>query len=283
MRSDTPSRHSARMYVHESGAVGSTSIVFLHGVGNSGGMWARHMAELGGHHCLAPDLPGFGRSNHVPWVSLNDTAERVAELIQDLPSRRAHVVGLSLGGSVAHALLARRPELLDRVVIDGCGVLPWWGTRLIKLGVAALSPFLHTRVVVGAIGRAWELDEQARADLRAASPRAFRRAFSDANDTRISAAEIAAPCPTLLLAGERETKPPVQASNAALSALMPRAEARFAPGQGHGWLGRKPDLHVRTLAAWLNGELLPSELTIENTPWNHGAVRRLLERVPEGG
>jgi pimeloyl-ACP methyl ester carboxylesterase len=271
------------MYVRESGAVGSTPIVFLHGVGGSGGMWARHMAELAGSHCLAPDLRGFGRSNRLAWVSLNDTAERVAELIEGLPSRRAHVVGLSLGGSVAHTLLARRPELLDRVVIDGCGVLPWWGTRLIRLGVAAVSPFLHTRAVVGAIGRAWEMDEQARANLRAASPRSFRRAFADANDIRISRAEIAAPCPTLLLAGERETKPPVRSSNAALAALMPGAEARFAPGQGHGWLGRQPELHVRTVAAWLNDEELPPELPVENTPWNEEAVGRLLERAAEGG
>lgn len=44
---------------------------------------------------------------------------------------------------MAHTLLATRPELLDRVVIDGCGVLPWRGTGLLKLAVAAVSPFLH--------------------------------------------------------------------------------------------------------------------------------------------
>jgi pimeloyl-ACP methyl ester carboxylesterase len=271
-------RRSTGLHVHETGTPGSPAIVFLHGVGNSGGMWAKHMGRLAGYHCLAPDLPGFGGSNRLPWKSRIDTADQVAALIEGrIPSRRAHVVGLSLGGSVAHALLARRPDLLDRVVIDGCGVLPWWGTGLIKVAVAAISPFIHTRPVIGAIGRAWNMDDQTRADLRAASPQAFRRGFADANDTRISPEEISAPCPTLLVAGQRELKPPVRASNAALAALMPNALARFAPGRGHGWLGEEPDLHLRMLKAWFAGQELPAELETESTPWDPAGVRWLLD------
>lgn len=121
---------------------------------------------------------------------------------------------------MAHTLLARRHDLLDRVVIDGCGVLRWWGSGLIKTGVAALSPFLHIDLVIGAVSRVWRMDEDTMADLRAASPRAFRRGFADANNTRITREEINAPCPTLLVAGEREMKPPVRSSNAALAALI---------------------------------------------------------------
>lgn len=266
------------LYVRESGTPGSPAIVFLHGVGNSGGMWTAHMAGLTGYHCLAPDLPGFGRSNRVPWRSRIDTTELVADLIEHrVPAGRAYVVGLSLGGSVAHTLLARRPALLDRVVIDGCGVLPWWGTGLLELAVAAVSPFLHTRPVIAAVGRAARLDDAARADLRAASPRAFRRGFADANDTVISRVEIAADCPTLLVAGEAETRPPVRASNAALAALMPTAEARYVPGVGHGWIGKRPDLHLRMTAAWIEGHDLPPELRRETTPWDASTVTRLLD------
>jgi pimeloyl-ACP methyl ester carboxylesterase len=133
-RSTTP-------YVHESGRPGSPAIVFLRRVGASGRMWEEHMRRLTAYHCLAPDLPGHGRSNRVPWRSLADTSEQVARLIETrFPSRRAHVVGLSLGGAVAHTLLARRPELLDRVVIDGCGALPAWWVGLTKLAVAGAAP-----------------------------------------------------------------------------------------------------------------------------------------------
>jgi pimeloyl-ACP methyl ester carboxylesterase len=272
------------LYVHESGIPGSPAVVFLHADGASGGMWDQHVRRLAGYHCLAPDLPGHGRSNHLPWSSLDDTARQVAELIEGrIPARRAHVVGLSLGGVVAHTLLAHRPELLDRVVIDGAGVLPAGSVGLWKLGMALIAPFIHRRLVISVLYRALGGDPGDpagragfTADLRAVSPAAFRRAFADANDNhRFSKAELSAPCPTLLVAGEREPGA-VRASNAALAALMPNAVARFAPGGGHGWLAGAAELHVRMVEAWITGQELPPELAPETTQWPSSQVKRLL-------
>ena len=276
--------HSTQLYVHESGTPGSAAIVFLHGDAATGGMWDQHIERLVGYHCLAPDLPGHGRSNHLPWASLDGTAQQVAALIQDrIPARRAHLVGLSLGGAVAHTLLAHRPELLDRVVIDGCGlvdVLPARGVGLWKLGFALVSPFIHRGPVIGLfarmVGVAPSDRKQFAADLRAVSPAAFRRAFAEGNDVRLSRHELRAPCPTLLVAGEREQRA-IRAANAALAALMPRAEARFAPGRGHAWLAVDPELHVRMVQAWITGQQLPAELAAEITEWPALRVQRLLD------
>lgn len=121
-------------------------------------------------------------------------------------------------------------------------------------GVASISPFLHTKAVIGIVGKVFGFDDETRADMRTASTRAFRRGFADANDTRLTGEELAAPCPTLPVAGERE---PVRASNAALAALMPQAEARYVAGKGHGLLGEEPDLHMSMVQAWLTGQELP--------------------------
>jgi pimeloyl-ACP methyl ester carboxylesterase len=181
----TTSAALTELYVHECGTPGSPAIVFLHADGASGGMWDQHMGRFAGYHCLAPDLPGHGRSSHLPWSSLEDTTQQVVGLIEGrIPARRAHVVGLSLGGVVAHTLLAQRPELLDRVVIDGCGlvdVLPARGVGLWKLGFALVSPFIHRGPVIGLfarmVGVAPSGREQFAADLRAVSPAASRRAL----------------------------------------------------------------------------------------------------------
>jgi pimeloyl-ACP methyl ester carboxylesterase len=276
--------HSTQLYVHESGTPGSAAILFLHGDAATGGMWDQHIERLAGYHCLAPDLPGHGRSNHLPWTSLDDTAQQVAALIEDrIPARRAHLVGLSLGGAVAHSLLAHRPELLDRVVIDGCGlrdVLPARGVGLWKLGFTLVSPFIHRGPVIGLfarmVGVAPSVREQFAADLRAVSSAAFRRAFAEGNDIRLSRAELHAPCPTLLVAGEREQRA-IRAANATLAALMPHAQAKFAPGRGHAWLAVDPELHVRMVQDWITSQEVPAELAAETTEWPTLRVQRLLD------
>jgi pimeloyl-ACP methyl ester carboxylesterase len=129
------------------------------------------MRQLAGYHYLAPDLPGHGRSNQLPWISLDDITQQVAELIEDrIPARRAHLVGLSLRGAVAHRLLAHRPQLLDRVVIDGCGVLPARAAGLWKLGIAIIAPLIHRKLVIGLLYRASGAIQAIRRDAPASPP-----------------------------------------------------------------------------------------------------------------
>ncbi len=273
-------RPAGGMYVHESGTPGSPAIVFIHGAGQSGRIWREHMARLTDFHCLAPDLPGFGRSNHLPAASLRETADLVAKLIEArVPARRAHVVGISSGAVVIHALLDRHPDRVDRAVADGAPVLVPRGVRgLMLLATIVASPFLHTRPVMAGLR-----EHRDAADVRVASRRAFWRSIVDSFQ---SFAAIGAPCPTLLVAGERETDDfngmGVRSSNAALAALMPHAEARFAPGLGHCWQHKDPELHIRMLEAWFTGQELPSELRPEPAP-SAAAVERLRREVSGKG
>jgi pimeloyl-ACP methyl ester carboxylesterase len=239
--------------------------------------------------CLAPDLPGFGRSNRMAPASLDESADLVAELIETrVPARKAHLVGLSWGGGVAHALLDRHPELIERVVIDGAGVpgatpAPRWFGWSVRLGVTAVSPFLHTRPVIALFSGIIGMDEVGRDELRASSRRAFRRAFVEGFTPRPPLrVEAGVPCPTLLVAGEKETLN--RPSNAALAAVMPHAVARFAPGLAHGWLARATELHVRMVEAWLTGQELPAELAPEPpSPEASERLRRALSTGPAGG
>jgi pimeloyl-ACP methyl ester carboxylesterase len=271
------------VYVHESGRSGLPAVVFIHGGGPDARMWHVHLDQLaGGLHCLAPDLPGFGRSNHLPPLSLRETADLIAQLIEArVPARRARVVGLSYGGSVVFAMLERHPDRVDRAVIDGAAILPlWegWGDRFVRLSTSAISPIVNTRPVAALLSLVGlrELGIQ----LSSASPRAFRRAYKEGFTAPTSRAELEAQCPTLLVAGEKEAT--VRASNAALAELMPHAIARFVPGHGHAWFGWRPHLHVRMVEAWLTGEALAEALKTE--PPSPSAVDRVLRRLekPQG-
>lgn len=262
-----------------SGASTAPTIVLLHGVGNNGAMWDDLAERLSDYRCLTPDLPGHGGSRGVPWRSRAHSARLIAELIEaEATGGRAHVVGLSLGGSVALELLASRPEILDHVVIDGCAALPSRIIGPMKIGVSAISPFLRFAPVARLIGRSFGVEpgaalEAFAAQMRAADPRSFRRAFADANATRITPALLAATCPTLLVAGERELGH-VRASNRLLADRMPNAHAFMMPGAKHGWgPAQHPDLHRRMVVAWIEDQPLPEELAAEETQLPGGLAR----------
>ena len=269
--------------IREAGEADLPTVVLLHGVGGNGSMWTDLMAGLSGYHCLAPDLPGHGRSRAIAWKSRAESARLVTRLIEERATDgTAHVVGLSLGGSIALELLATCPDLLGHVIVDGCGALHSPLAGPMKIGVSVISPFLGFAPVARLIGRAFGVTpgdglDAFVAQMQAVDARSFRRAFADANDMRLTPQLLAASCPTLLVAGERELKH-VRASNRLLSERMPHAEARMMPGASHGWgPAQFPDIHRRMVAAWIEGRLLPAELVAETT-----GVESLTEVAEEG-
>jgi len=267
----TASRDAGGMYVHESGSPGSPAIVFLHGAGQSGREWRGHMASLPGFHCLAPDLPGHGRSNRLPLPSIERLGDLVAELIETrVPAGRADVVGISWGAFLAQVLLRRHADRVDRVVSDGTPIA--WPRLVGPLAIGlytVITPFLHTRPV-----RALYQGIVDAEDLRLVSRRAYRRCVMQCSAGFSAATE--ALCPTLLVAGEKESY--VRPPDAVLAALMPHAEAWYAPGVGHCWQRKEPDLHIRMVEAWCTGHDLPSELRREAAP-EAEAVERMRRKV----
>ena len=135
------------MFIHESGSLGRPTIVFLHGNGANGSMWKSHMEQLADFHCLAPDFPGFGQSRSQEWISLDIITDEVIRLVQKRTAQdQVHIVGLSLGGSVAMTWLGKAPQFVDHAIVDGAGVQPLPGLPLMKIGFRLMQPFLHRRV-----------------------------------------------------------------------------------------------------------------------------------------
>lgn len=69
---------------------------------------------------IASDRPGYGASEPVTadeWASVATAADDLAEVLQQLQVGPVGVAGWSAGGRVALALAARRPDLVERVVI----------------------------------------------------------------------------------------------------------------------------------------------------------------------
>ncbi len=113
-----------RIAYHEQGTTrGGLPILWVQGLGADHTAWSVNLAHFGPtHRCIAPDNRDVGATR---WVTDGPPAGyTVAEMAADalavltgLGIPRAHVVGLSLGGSIAQELALRWPERVDRLVL----------------------------------------------------------------------------------------------------------------------------------------------------------------------
>jgi 2-hydroxymuconate-semialdehyde hydrolase len=121
-------------YLNRSGEGNSETILFLHGSGPGVFAWANWRYALSAcseqYHCLAPDLLGFGNSGHPDprpkdrqgWMDL--WVNQLIELLDGLGIQKAHIVGNSLGCSIALELVVEYPERFGKVVLMGPGGTP---------------------------------------------------------------------------------------------------------------------------------------------------------------
>jgi pimeloyl-ACP methyl ester carboxylesterase len=109
------------------GAAQKPALVLLHGLGDEADTWRNLLPGLvqAGYRCIAPDLPGFGRSSWQGQISLSVHAEAVLALLRESgaasPERPAVVIGSSMGAIVAELIGFERPDLVQALaLIDGC-------------------------------------------------------------------------------------------------------------------------------------------------------------------
>lgn len=104
--------------------MGAMPVVLGHGARTSATMWRAQVAalEAAGHRAVAVDLPGHG-TRRGERFTLDGAVERLADAVDEVGGR-ALVVGLSLGGYVAIAHAARRPEQVAGLVAASCSTRP---------------------------------------------------------------------------------------------------------------------------------------------------------------
>ena len=249
------------MYLHECGPTDAPGILFIHGAGVAGWMWKPQLADLSqDYHCLVPDLPGHGQNPADEVFSLEGSVEDIAEIIRQHVGR-AHVVGLSMGGTVAIGLLAEYPELVNHVMISAPPIGPM--PRHLLLLVRLLAPFTSLDFLIKQNAKAMNIPNEDRVQFRQNQKRLTAPVVKQINNAihtfrlphRLSDIHV----PTLVMVGEKELGINFRAARQ-IARMMPNAVGRVAPGVGHGWNGENASLFNRTIRAWINHESLPEEL-----------------------
>ena len=102
-------------------------VVFLHGEPTWSYLWRKVIPPVAdaGFRCIAPDLPGFGRSDKpadLDWYTYNRHTELVARELEELGVRDATLVAHDWGGPIGLRIAAERPGVFSRLVVMDTGL-----------------------------------------------------------------------------------------------------------------------------------------------------------------
>jgi len=217
------------MRIQQAGATTAPAVVLLHGSGRASRMWGQALADLSvGWRVLAPDLPGFGRSEGPFTVAGAAQAVRDMIAVQTAP---AHLCGLSLGGVVAIRAAAQLGPQVASLVVTGTPVVPARdlpaALRRFRRLPGPLLPLFSD--VTGHAEWLRMLDELERTDLRGYLPQVT--------------------APALVVCGSRDWRAMPAACE--LAGGLPAGRLWIAPHQGHSWPSTSPELFTKVVAGFI--------------------------------
>ena len=207
-------------------------MVFLPGLGQNQDDWRPVITGL------PAMLTGrYLQLNRGSGFSIEDSARRVRDQVDELGEERVDVVGLSLGAMVALRFAADHPDRVRRLVISGGQVHP---PRLLMRVQSAVMRVLPSRLVAA--------PGLSKGDLLATL------SALSTTDLRPALASIAAE--TLVLCGGRDR--PNLAAARSIAAGIPSAVLEIVPGVGHEWNRTHPELFAARVSLFLGCDAEPT-------------------------
>jgi pimeloyl-ACP methyl ester carboxylesterase len=218
-------------------------VVFHHGIGVTADIWAEWLPALADRYRLARfDTRGFGRST-VPGAgfawTLEGLGDDVAAVARAAGAERFHVVGESLGGTVALSLAIRRPDAVLSLTVSNASHrggsiqrAKEWRAFVAERGMAAwaelMTPLRLDRARVSEAKWQWFDRVQAAADADAVLDLADMLIGSDLTPDldRVTA-------PALLLAPGQSPFVPLSVMDE-MHGRIPGSELQVFPDARHG-------------------------------------------------
>jgi pimeloyl-ACP methyl ester carboxylesterase len=240
-------------------------VLFLHAAGGAGEWHPFHdLLASRGFEVIAPDHPGFGKSDEFPALDrIDDLVFHYLDVLDALGLDRPHVVGGSFGGWIAAELAVYAPHKIGSLtLLSAAGLrLPEHPiTDLFLLPPARLPDVLFHNPPPPPPATDGPLDLDA-------IIAAYREATSLArfcwtpffNDPKLERRLRRITAPALVAAPSDDRVVPVEHAKR-YAELIPNAVYTEVPDCGHAMYFERPGEFVRLVAAFLNANpLLPAE------------------------
>jgi 3-oxoadipate enol-lactonase len=237
----------------------------LHGLGADANSWTLQTPELvkAGFRPVAVDTPGFGLSPYdgKGW-SIHRMAAEMADLVEDMHTGAVHVVGLSMGGTIAQQFALDYPNLTRSLVLvstftvlSPASLSGWiyFIQRFIlvnTMGMKAQAELVASHIFPGSHQAA--LREMLVETISHADRRAYLKAMSSLGlfNSRRRLVEIKVP--TLIITGSDDTTVTPERQRLLVNGISTARQVTI-PNAGHAVPVDQPERFNQELLAFLNG------------------------------
>ncbi|WP_210468742.1 alpha/beta fold hydrolase [Sporosarcina sp. 6E9] len=255
------------LFYREYGDKNAPLMVFLHGGGVSSWMWDKQIQYFSNYHCMTIDLPEHGASKHTENFTIQFSAEKINELIEEIANgKKVIVIGFSLGAQIAIQMLSINPSLIDYAFINSALVRPNSILRkMIKPSIKLTYPLVKVRSFSKLQAKTLFIDEEYfetyyRESTQMKSDTLIRileenMSFEIPNDFKKVESKI------LVTVGEKEKS---VMKNSAIEIVSSNSSCTgiIIPNAGHGISLANPDFFNQMIGKWIQEGTSPQDVVI---------------------
>src|SRR3954447_22760552 len=202
----------------DSGPTEAPPLVLVNSLGTDLRVWDTLLPRLGGRfRCLRYDKRGHGLSDTAPGpYAMEELAADLARLLDARGARKAVVCGLSIGGMIAQALAAARPDLVRGLVLmdtaHKIGTPEMWDERMAAIrtgGIGGIADAILLRWFSPAFHQERPAELSGWRNMLTRTPvEGYLGCCAAIRDADLTAAARAVSVPTLCLVGEHDGSTP---------------------------------------------------------------------------
>lgn len=242
---------------------GDPIVLLLHGLGATGNSWQLQFPPLAeaGYRILAPDMRGFGRSSYPGGANNTELmAADTLKFLQRLEVGNCHVIGISMGGTIALQAILNKPNVIESLILTNtfarlrpnrAATWIFYGIRLILVhftGIHRQANYVGNRLFPHP--EQVELRNEFTNQVRQANQKGYRstmRSYAryDLSD-RLGGINV----PTLIITSENDSvvPPDVQAE---LANNIPNSRQISIPSAGHAVSVERPNIYNKIILDFL--------------------------------
>ncbi|MDO8470368.1 MAG: alpha/beta hydrolase [bacterium] len=234
-----------------------TPFIILHGWGRGSDSWAEALEKLAGkgYQAIAPDLPGFGKSQPPSAVwGVEDYTQLVKKFADSIGAQSFILLGGSFGGQVAVQFVSSYPERVQKLILSAAAVVRRRPAPKRK-AFMIVSRLIHGIFSVWPLSVLHPLLQKIAYKILGNQDYLYTKGIMKEVREKVIRQDLAhvlpkIACPTLILWGDKDAITPIEDASI-IERGIPHSSVRIFKGVGHSIHREAPEEFIEAITQFL--------------------------------